>query len=186
MLALGPLQPAEEPAADARRLARAARRRGPSCACSGSSPSSPREPGHALRDGARATSRSTSCSTEATVFVQTSTHEGFALPPLESMATGGAVVCTDAHGNRDFCVDGENCLMPEASTTAVAARCSGCSATRSCASASAGRAAHGAGLRVGAADRRAGELLRGGGTSRPPRPARRGGAGPEPGAPGPA
>jgi GT2 family glycosyltransferase/glycosyltransferase involved in cell wall biosynthesis len=49
---------------------------------------------------------------EATVFVQTSTHEGFCLPALESMATGGAVVCTDAHGNRDFCVDGENCLMP--------------------------------------------------------------------------
>ncbi len=50
---------------------------------------------------------------QATVFVQTSTHEGFALPPLEAMATGCPVVCTDAHGNRDFCVDGENCLMPE-------------------------------------------------------------------------
>jgi GT2 family glycosyltransferase/glycosyltransferase involved in cell wall biosynthesis len=49
---------------------------------------------------------------EATLFVQTSTHEGFALPPLEAMATGAAVVCTDAHGNRDFCVDGVNCLMP--------------------------------------------------------------------------
>ncbi len=49
---------------------------------------------------------------EATVFVQTSTHEGFCLPALEAMATGAAVVCTDAHGNRDFCVDGENCLMP--------------------------------------------------------------------------
>ena len=47
----------------------------------------------------------------ATAFVQTSVHEGFCLPVLESMATGGAVVCTDAHGNRDFCVDGENCLM---------------------------------------------------------------------------
>ena len=58
---------------------------------------------------------------EATVFVQTSTHEGFALPPLEAMATGGAVVCTDAHGNRDFCVDGENCLMPEPNTAAVGA-----------------------------------------------------------------
>ena len=23
------------------------------------------------------------------------------------------MVCTDAHGNRDFCRDGENCLMPE-------------------------------------------------------------------------
>jgi GT2 family glycosyltransferase len=56
---------------------------------------------------------------EATVFVQTSTHEGFALPPLESMATGGAVVCTDAHGNRDFCRDGENCLMPEPDVAAV-------------------------------------------------------------------
>jgi glycosyltransferase involved in cell wall biosynthesis len=58
---------------------------------------------------------------QATVFVQTSSHEGFALPPLEAMATGGAVVCTDAHGNRDFCVDGENCLMPEASANAVGA-----------------------------------------------------------------
>jgi GT2 family glycosyltransferase/glycosyltransferase involved in cell wall biosynthesis len=48
----------------------------------------------------------------ATVFVQTSIHEGFCLPALEVMATGTAVVCTDAHGNSDFCVDGENCLMP--------------------------------------------------------------------------
>jgi GT2 family glycosyltransferase/glycosyltransferase involved in cell wall biosynthesis len=55
------------------------------------------------------------------VFVQTSTHEGFALPPLEAMATGAAVVCTDAHGNRDFCVDGENCLMPEPTVAAVSA-----------------------------------------------------------------
>jgi len=58
---------------------------------------------------------------EATVFVQTSRHEGFALPPLESMATGGAVVTTDAHGNRDFCRDGENCLMPEPRADAVRA-----------------------------------------------------------------
>ncbi|HTW42854.1 MAG TPA: glycosyltransferase [Solirubrobacteraceae bacterium] len=58
---------------------------------------------------------------EATVFVQTSVHEGFALPPLEAMATGAAVVCTDAHGNRDFCVDGVNCLMPEPRTAAVSA-----------------------------------------------------------------
>jgi glycosyltransferase involved in cell wall biosynthesis len=56
---------------------------------------------------------------QASVFVQTSTHEGFALPPLEAMATGAAVVCTDAHGNRDFCVDGENCLMPEPTAAAV-------------------------------------------------------------------
>jgi GT2 family glycosyltransferase len=58
---------------------------------------------------------------QATVFIQTSTHEGFCLPALESMATGGAVVCTDAHGNRDFCTDGENCLMPEADRDAVSA-----------------------------------------------------------------
>ncbi len=58
---------------------------------------------------------------QASVFVQTSIHEGFALPPLEAMATGCAVVCTDAHGNRDFCVDGANCLMPEADPRSVAA-----------------------------------------------------------------
>jgi glycosyltransferase involved in cell wall biosynthesis len=56
---------------------------------------------------------------EATVFVQTSTHEGFCLPPLEAMATGAAVVCTDAHGNRDFCVDGVNCLIPEPTPESV-------------------------------------------------------------------
>jgi GT2 family glycosyltransferase len=49
---------------------------------------------------------------EATCFVQTSTHEGFCLPPLEAMATGCPVICTDAHGNRDFCRDDVNCLMP--------------------------------------------------------------------------
>jgi glycosyltransferase involved in cell wall biosynthesis len=50
---------------------------------------------------------------EATVFVQTSVHEGFCLPLLEAMAAGLPVVCTDAHGNRDFCRDGENCLMAD-------------------------------------------------------------------------
>jgi len=57
---------------------------------------------------------------QAAVFVQTSTHEGFALPPLEAMATGCAVVCTDAHGNRDFCVDGVNCLLPDSDARSVA------------------------------------------------------------------
>ncbi len=56
---------------------------------------------------------------QATVFVQTSTHEGFCLPPLEAMATGAAVVCTDAHGNRDFCVDGGNCLIPDPTPASV-------------------------------------------------------------------
>jgi glycosyltransferase involved in cell wall biosynthesis len=58
---------------------------------------------------------------EATVFVQTSKHEGFCLPALEAMAAGCPVVCTDAHGNRDFCHGEENCLMPEARPEAVAA-----------------------------------------------------------------
>jgi GT2 family glycosyltransferase len=58
---------------------------------------------------------------QATVFVQTSTHEGFCLPALEAMATGCPVVCTDAHGNRDYCVDGENCLIPEPTQPAVTA-----------------------------------------------------------------
>jgi len=58
---------------------------------------------------------------QATVFVQTSRHEGFCLPPLEAMAAGAPVVCTDANGNRDFCRDGENCLMVEADPAAVAA-----------------------------------------------------------------
>jgi GT2 family glycosyltransferase len=56
---------------------------------------------------------------EATALVQTSRHEGFCLPPLEAMATGAAVVCTDANGNRDFCRDGVNCLMPEPTVASV-------------------------------------------------------------------
>ena len=55
------------------------------------------------------------------MFVQTSTHEGFCLPALEAMATGCAVVCTDAHGNRDFCEDGANCLMPAQDPRSVSA-----------------------------------------------------------------
>ncbi len=101
---------------------------------------------------------------EATVFVQTSTHEGFALPPLEAMATGAAVVCTDAHGNRDFCRDGVNCLMPEPSTTAVSAalaRLLGDPELR----ARLGRAGIETArrLRLGAAHRRARGVLRAGG-----------------------
>ncbi len=49
----------------------------------------------------------------ATVLVQTSRHEGFCLPILEAMAAGCPVICTDSHGNRDFCFDGKNCLMVE-------------------------------------------------------------------------
>ena len=92
----------------------------------------------------------------ATAFVQTSTHEGFCLPVLESMATGGAVVCTDAHGNRDFCVDGENCLMVDPEPEAVAAGLRACSATRTLrARLGAAGIADRAALRLAGADRRA-------------------------------
>ena len=58
---------------------------------------------------------------EATVFVQTSIHEGFCLPLLEAMAAGTPVVSTDAHGNRDFCRDEENCLIAEPNPESVGA-----------------------------------------------------------------
>jgi glycosyltransferase involved in cell wall biosynthesis len=58
---------------------------------------------------------------EATVFVQTSIHEGFCLPLLEAMAAGTPVVSTDAHGNRDFCRHGENCLIAEPDPESVSA-----------------------------------------------------------------
>jgi glycosyltransferase involved in cell wall biosynthesis len=57
---------------------------------------------------------------EATVFVQTSIHEGFCLPLLEAMAAGTPVVSTDAHGNRDFCRHEENCLIAKDTPEAVA------------------------------------------------------------------
>jgi len=50
---------------------------------------------------------------KATVFVQTSRHEGFCLPALEAMAAGTPLVCTDMHGNRDFCIDNKTCIMVE-------------------------------------------------------------------------
>ncbi len=50
---------------------------------------------------------------QAAVFVQTSRHEGFCLPLLEAMAAGCPVICTDSHGNRDFCFKDKNCLMVE-------------------------------------------------------------------------
>jgi GT2 family glycosyltransferase/glycosyltransferase involved in cell wall biosynthesis len=56
---------------------------------------------------------------ECTLFLQTSEHEGFCLPVLEAMSAGAPVVCTNAHGNVDFCVDGENCLMPASDRRSV-------------------------------------------------------------------
>lgn len=50
---------------------------------------------------------------KSTMFIQTSRHEGFCLPILEAMAAGCPVICTDAHGNRGFCMNEKNCLMVE-------------------------------------------------------------------------
>ncbi|MBN9223176.1 glycosyltransferase family 4 protein [Microbacterium sp.] len=57
----------------------------------------------------------------AALFVQTSRHEGFCLPILEAMAAGCPVITTDSHGNRDFCVDGVNCvIVPQDDDVALA------------------------------------------------------------------
>jgi GT2 family glycosyltransferase len=48
---------------------------------------------------------------KSTITVMASLHEGFCLPALEAMATGCPLICTDMHGNRDFCHDGKNCLI---------------------------------------------------------------------------
>ena len=72
------------------------------------------------------------------------------------MATGGAVVCTDAHGNRDFCVDGENCLMPEPERAAVSAALARVLADPELRARLGQRGDRdGGGVRLGAADRRA-------------------------------
>lgn len=47
----------------------------------------------------------------AAVYLSTSLHEGFSLPPLEAMACGCPVVMTDADGNMEYAEDGRNCLI---------------------------------------------------------------------------
>lgn len=43
-------------------------------------------------------------------FLQTSIHEGLSLPPLEAMACDCIPIVTDATGNKDYIVDGYNCI----------------------------------------------------------------------------
>lgn len=45
--------------------------------------------------------------------------EGFYLPALEAMALDVLVVCPPAVGNRDHCLDGVNCLMPNYDLEAI-------------------------------------------------------------------
>jgi len=47
----------------------------------------------------------------ADVFVFPSLFESFGLPPLEAMACGTAVVCTDSGGVREYARHGFNCLL---------------------------------------------------------------------------
>jgi glycosyltransferase involved in cell wall biosynthesis len=82
------------------------------------------EPELAGRFGARYFSRPSDAEVNelmnrATAFVQTSRHEGFCLPVLEAMAAGTPAVSTDSHGNRGFCSDGVNCLVPASTPEAV-------------------------------------------------------------------
>ena len=48
---------------------------------------------------------------QASVYVMTSTHEGFCLPIIEAMACGCPVITTNADANMEFCIDGFNCIV---------------------------------------------------------------------------
>ena len=48
------------------------------------------------------------------LFLLSSNHEGFALPPAEAMAMGIPVVATKAQGNEEYCFHGKTALMAEA------------------------------------------------------------------------
>jgi len=39
-------------------------------------------------------------------------EEGFYLPALEAMGLGTMVICPDCKGNRSFCIDKQNCIIP--------------------------------------------------------------------------
>jgi hypothetical protein len=49
--------------------------------------------------------------------------EGFFLPALEAMGLSSLVICPDCVGNRDFCIDGCNCLRPAYEEGAITGAC---------------------------------------------------------------
>ena len=50
---------------------------------------------------------------ECDILLKTSILESFSYPPLEMLATGGYVVAVPNGGNKEYLVDGENCLFYE-------------------------------------------------------------------------
>jgi glycosyltransferase involved in cell wall biosynthesis len=56
------------------------------------------------------------------LLVYASHYDSCPRPPLEAMASGTAVICTETDGAREYCRDGENCLLvPIKSPDAIAA-----------------------------------------------------------------
>lgn len=49
----------------------------------------------------------------SSIFLGPSNQEGCALPPMEAMHCGCAVVCTDIDGHRDYAIDTETVLLAE-------------------------------------------------------------------------
>lgn len=47
----------------------------------------------------------------ADIYICASNYESFGLPILEAMSCGACVITTDVGGNREFCIDKENCLI---------------------------------------------------------------------------
>ncbi len=47
----------------------------------------------------------------ADILIYASHYDSCPRPPLEAMSSGAAVICTDTSGAREYCRDGENCLL---------------------------------------------------------------------------
>ena len=45
------------------------------------------------------------------IYLASSKYEGFSYPIIEAMSQGCSICCTDAGGNREFCIDGETALL---------------------------------------------------------------------------
>jgi GT2 family glycosyltransferase/cephalosporin hydroxylase len=58
---------------------------------------------------------------ESIAIIQTSTHEGLSLPPLEGMLCECLVFCTDAFGNRAYIEPGINCVLLPSNDAGISA-----------------------------------------------------------------